>query len=258
MNKRVTLKSVGALRRLRGIAALCALLWAAATFGVEKDVDQQKVLAYVEKLSEIKSPQQALDYWRSLEPELGGTDGRYEYWLGKIYQDLQQNEAALQAFNQSVKLDPGNRWPYLKIAELGIQQGAYEAVESLMNKLINAYPDWYLAPLTLAQSYYASGRYDDAVKAVTTSLKIELTLEGYVLLSKAALETKDYLTVVQAGVTAQESDPQLQQDPELSERIVQALIGMERRDKAAVYLDGQKSALPAETIRALQEKYGLK
>ncbi len=143
--------------------------------------------------------QQLLDY----EPD--ATDGHY--YLGEIYRQQGDYEAALTAYNQAIESDA-----YFGPAYLGraLTQLARNPKANVLNDLIKATeyaPDFIDAWLALGRYQLAANRLDDAAEAAQAALNINpQNAPAHALLAEIALAQDDLETAQREAQTANELD----------------------------------------------------
>jgi|GEM_PF-2296853 len=97
-----------------------------------------------------------------------------EAWMfrGISYTRVQKNDEAAESYRRSLALDPENYRSMHNLGSIMVSSGEKEEGLSLLEHAVAIRPDYEIGHLTLAQTYYMAGRFDDVVREAELSLGI--------------------------------------------------------------------------------------
>jgi tetratricopeptide (TPR) repeat protein len=81
---------------------------------------------------------------------MGFTDDKLYFEIGWIYENLGQADSAIKYYQESIRRVPGERYAYIRIAEVSSRRGDDSTALDMYNRVIAAFPDY-------AYAYYHRG-----------------------------------------------------------------------------------------------------
>lgn len=115
---------------------------------------------------------------------------RWAHLHGLCLEELGESEAAVQAFQHAVELNPDYVPAVLKLAGLLLASGDTEASGALVRRVVGAYPERADAQFNMGRWLLATGQPGDAIEPLTKALAINGSFaEGHYLLASAYSET---------------------------------------------------------------------
>lgn len=144
-------------------------------------------------LSEALSLTMAID---SMYPNLADVKN----FKGKLLIKKGDADAAVNAFNEAIKLNPSNKWFYINAATALAEQGKNKEGLNMIGKLIEKIPNWSIAYNVKAAILHSAGRNQEALLAYTKGISALpksaqiLTNRGdlYLFLKQKKMALKDY------------------------------------------------------------------
>lgn len=88
------------------------------------------------------------------------------FLLGRVSGSLEKHEAAIEAFEKAVSLDPENSKIRLGLAEAWLNQGSYETAETVMEPLLDVESPATDAVLLQAKILFASGKMRQGIRQI--------------------------------------------------------------------------------------------
>lgn len=149
----------------------------------------------------------AIKYWEGKRSDYAGQEGHYEYELGILYSRLKAFDKAEKIFQKGLELNSKYPRIYVGLSNVYLWTGRFDKSSSLLDDMINAYPEVWLSYYSKAHQEYQLKNYKAAKELSEVALSKQTNAKSYYMLARSSFELNEPRTVISAIENAINLEP---------------------------------------------------